>query len=570
MKKDVLETKHYNRMSSSFEFVRHEKKLIFITDGVTLDCKGKAQLKDHTFARIVSGLNHFLYFWWMKDRAVYNRITSMIIQRLYSIHNALVRFNETTEKTLANRVELIKEFSTVEEEMASYIVQYTICICDDTIVENESTTDVALTNSDARVLAAISLMIKFNFIYSSLLRGNSPFEKSLEFCVDKLISTLIQQYNKYIHDNNMSNDMDYHASIDMFIYSLIKKIFDKEAKSAFKNKFLQIGKDYSKLAISRRVTIMSSLKAYVPQLRNEDVASKYKLVDEDNVRSIIKEIYFTYTTSDYEDFVFNAKNIAAYFQHTLRSILTKQDLTDDLPDINIPEYLIDESDDKSNKRDVAYFEDKAAHLYELRKKTIVDLFKSFIDELRMMNNVNFIDELKLFKINKKHQLSMFIIYKIFLCLTGECKIYTRVLGVYSRVLLLVFYYKVKTNPNLSMFCDIVECLKLQSTDINTMSDEQIDDLLRRHNMTDPKYRYIKNLLVLYNSPNGTQIQINPEILATFIKMIEDPYAMKRILFTSPKTPPKGYIEFENVFDEPLESVAPEVITYMHKYIKGEI
>lgn len=574
-KKDSLEKKQVeinnplkSCMPSFFAYNNIDKNMSFIFNGTSYDCRSKAQFKPYTFARMVSGLNHMLSYYYDTDPdGAYTKICSNILRYITRVHNVSLDLSRKDAVSLADRIVAIKEATVVDVDFCTYIVKYVDAVSDNKIDESTSTTDLSLNNQIANIIAVVSVVIKFNYLLSGLLRGSIVYDKSVEFTIDKIIDRSLKAviifYKLDVDEETLFNQLD------SYIYNSGLKIFNDSAKSYYKSKFETLGKDSIKVATARRVTIVASLRGYFPKLRDEETAKKYLTDDvKDNTSVIEKEMnerYFNSIEYNWRDFTFNTLNMAVYFRETLKRIIKSQDLSAPLPGLNNISFLQDANDD-SKATTSSQFDDKKRHLYNLRRDTMEYVAKDFITELSAIPDHSFLTTIKKFKCSKQHAFNTFVCYKILLCLTGEAKTYYKVLGIYNKLLLALFYYRIKYNPNMIMFHDLVEIMKMNPTDIPSLSSEQMEIYLESNGLTEEKYKKASSLFVIYNLGNDQRV-IDPSVFCSFMGLIENPDKLFNLLFPNNKYNTSEVIKkYENVVVNPAanttEEVKKKVINYM--------
>lgn len=551
-----------------FSFNAQLKSVTFVYNGSLISCHSRAQFKAHTFARLVSGLNHFLVYWYNTDKDVYNKICSHLFYGIINAYNAFKDIQTVKEVTNAERIEALKNYSIPSLDLCYYIVEYVEACSDNVIDESLSTTEVTLTNFDAKILASISVAVKVNYLYSGLLRGDITFDKTIEFTIDLLLNRIIEAINKFYATKNT---IDQQSIIDSYIIGLIGRIFNKRAKSSFKRKLEEFGSDVVKISSVHRSSIIASLRSYFVKLKDRETAIKYS-INKDSKAEIddkMSNMYYTIGFTSYKDFSFNSLNMAAFMNITLEKSIKAISFSESLPDVNINDFLIDANDEKSNKREISYFDDKRKHLYNLRKDTMVDTISQFIDELRMDKvDINFLNFMKYFKLTKKHPFNTFIEYKILLCLTGEAKTYYKTIGNYGKLILALFFYKVKSNPSLIEFHSLVDIMVQDASDVPTIKEDYLKTILEENGLLDPKYIKSLPIFVMYTTPNtNSTYVIEPNMFCNFLKFVEDPKNIIKLLFpNTTQTISSELLKYDNAYKVHMDKAKPEVKEKAFKYL----
>lgn len=554
-----------HHIPSFFAYNKVNKNLCFIFNGTPYDCRSKAQFKMYTFARMISALNHLLAYFYETDMRVYNRICSLTYMDILNVHNISIDLLNKPIVTIADRIKAIKEGTVISKEFCYYIMKYVDDVSDNVIDEASATTSLSLSNKAANILAAVSVVIKFNYLLSGLLRGTLVYDRSVEYVIDSILNNVIEAAADFYKD---INEEELFNGLDSYIYNLGQKIFSNSTKSYYRNKFEMIGKDDVRVATSRRIMIIASLRSYFPKLKDKEVAKKYtnmKEPSDDIINNLMKNMYFN-VSLDWRDFTFNTVNMAVYLNTTLKKMIKSQDLSLKIPDINQISFLQDDNDDSRSTS--AQFDDKKKHLYHLRRDTMEYIIKEFVYELRF-TPVDFRNRIKYFICNKKHNFNTFILYKILLCLTGEAKTYYNVLGIHSKLILALFYYRIKYNPNLVMFHDMIDIMFMNPTEISSISPEYLESVLQSNGFTEAKYLKAKNIFVIYNIRNQ-QKSIDPQVFSSFLNLIEDPKKLELLLFPNLENNiPEAVKENEFKIHNPFDSIPKEIKDKAYNYLRNK-
>lgn len=514
-------------------FSRHLKKIMFHIHGRALNyIIIRSSIQHDTLAKLVEGLNHFLTYYYYTDRSEYEKL-SLHIFKTYSDICIEKKYNSDPLTYQTKQIEMIVKYCQLDEYLIDRICKYVKDNSIDNINSTDATTDITLNNEHTSVLACIATAIKFSYLHASLLRGSDmKFEETMLEFIDPLMSNVIEAAKKYWNFNPDETDEDYneseemHSYLDNFIIQLVTKTWNAAADASFKRKFEETGKDTFYYARKHKISIITAFKKYMPPAINEEVAMKYA----DN-RETAKTVYFT-IGKDYRDFKFVAKNLAAYIQTTIKNIITRQDTKVDILDVNIPDFIIDGTDEKSVRKDVAFYEDKFKHLFELRKNTAVSLFRQIIDELGKYDlDMSFI---KRFKVAKNHIFNQFILHKCLLSLTGESRVYSETFGLYNKFILLLFYLGVKHREDLAFIHRTIDIMMLEPTAMLTQTEDQIQEYLTLHDIKDISPRAFNSVLKLY-SDDRTQIVLSKDDFLDIFVFMQSPARIRNLLFPNTYT-----------------------------------
>lgn len=523
-------------------FSRHNKKIRFHVVGKSITYTTvKSSIQPDTLAKLCEGLNHFLVYYYDTDRETYEEIVFHIYKTFFDIQ-ADRRDKMTAEGYALNQIPLIIKYCQLDEKLCDWICRYVKDNSVDNINATDATTDITLNNEHTNVLACIATAIKFSYLHASLLRDNLKFEETMVEFVDPLISNIVTSAEKYFdfnateevdEDEEFDNQEEMHSYLDNFIIQLVTKTWNGAADASFKRKFEETGKDTFYYARKHKISILTAFKKYLPPAVDDETAMKYA-----DSKENAKKVYYT-KEKDYKDFKFVAKNLAAYIQKTIRNIITTQDTKVDILDVNIPDFIIDGTDERSVRKDVAFFEDKYRHLFDLRKTTAVGMFKQIVDELNKYDlDMSFI---KKFKIGKHHIFNQVILHKCLLSLTGESRVYSETFGLYNKFLLLLFYLGVKGRQDLAFMHKTIDLMLLEPS-LGTLENEaEVEKYLKAHDVKEISSRAFCSVLKLYTDGNKT-IVLGKDDFLDILTFVSSPARVRNLLFPSTYTNEEDRVE----------------------------
>lgn len=532
-------------------FFRSQKKIKFTYNKKPMTFSTvKTSIQPDTLAKLCSGLNHFLMFYHATDEATYREISTYIF-KTYADICADITYKLTPELYAKNQIPLIVKYCQLDSYLLDKICYYVRCNSVENIVSSDATTTITLNNEHANVLACIATAIKFSYIYASLLRGVLKFEEVMNEFKDELIANVIQEAQKYFKLSSVDDEddnVDMHSYIDNFIIQLVSKTWNSAADANFKRKFEETGQDTLYYARKHKVSILTSFKKYLPPAIDEEHAMKYAIDEED-----AKRVYYT-LDKDYTDFKFVSKNLAAYIQKVIRNIITSQETRVSILDVNIPEFIIDGTSERSANKDAAFYEDKFRHLFEARKKTAVDIFRKIVHQLNQYQlDLGFI---KQFKVSKAHLFNQVVLHKCLLALTGESRVYSETFGLYNKFLLLLFYLNVKHRPDLAHIHRTIDIMLMNPSNLISTTDEQIEEFLHNNGIDDVNPRAFNAALKLYSN-SSAQIILTKEAFLQVFELLESPSRVRHLLF------PEIYTEEEDKIEE---AVIPDRIAELHEHL----
>lgn len=545
-------------------FYRTQRKIKFVYNKRVMNFSTiKSSVQPDTLAKLCSGLNHMLMFYHETNEEEYNTISKHIF-KTYADICADIRYKLKPETFAQMQIPTIVKYCQLDSYLIDRICNYVANNNVGNIVSSDATTSITLNNAHANVLACIATAIKFSYVYASLLRGIMKFEEVMPEFIDSLISNVIQSAQNYfdIHEiSDVDNQNDYgydfsnsddtvemHSYLDNFIIQLVTKTWNSAADNNFKRKFEETGQDTYYYARKHKILILTSFKKYLPPAATEDIALKY--ADDTDTA---KKVYYT-LEKDYKDFQFVSKNLAAYVQKVIRNIITNQETRVTILDVNIPEFIIDGTSDRSVRKDAAFYEDKYRHLFEARKKTAVSLFNQIVTELNKYQlDLSFI---KKFRIAKSHTFNQVILHKCLLALTGESRVYSDTFGLYNKFLLQLFFLGIKTRQDLSHLHRTVDIMLMDPSNMMSNTDEQIEDFLIYQGVEDVNPRAFNSVLKLYSN-NNDQIILSKEAFLELFMFLESPSKVRHLLFPSTYTDEEDKVEVYEI---------PDNIKMIHNYI----
>lgn len=498
----------------------------------------KSPIQPDTLAKMCNGLNHFLMFYYDTDIEEYNNISKHIFKTYADIcADKLYKLKPETYAQM--QMPLISKYCQLDSYLIDRICYYVKNNNVENIVSSDATTNITLNNEHANILACIATAVKFSYIYASLLRGVLKFEEVMVEFIDDLMANVIDGARKYfvISNPDLQNGnsdaaneyidtIDMHSYLDNFVILLVSKIWNTAADPNFQRKFEETGQDTFYYARKHKISMLTSFKKYLPPAIDDEHAMKYA-----NGKEESKRVYYT-LDKDYKDFQFVSKNLAAYIQTVIRNIINKQETKVDILDVNIPEFVIDGTSERTIKKDAAFYEDRFRHLFDARKDTAINLFKQIITELKKYDlDLSFI---KNFKISKTHLFNQLVIHKCLLCLSGESRVYSETFGLYNKFLLLLFYLGIKSRPDLDYLHDVVDIMVMNPSNLVSTTDEQIEEFLAENNASDIHPRAFNAVLKLYSNATSQKMLTKEEFLNVFL-FLESPSKVRHLLFPNTYT-----------------------------------
>lgn len=510
-------------------FKKIDKDIIFVHKGrssLTFTKYNDTSATD-TRVKLISGLNHFLRFVYdYRSEDDIEFINKFIVGIFIDCINDANEINNSKDYAKDVKRLLIKHCSldneTFLEIVAAYVDKTTVM----SIEEDKATTDITLLNKHAKALNIVSLLIKFTFLISSLLRCDMTYNETLLLYMDPLSNNAFRAFLKHGEDDFTDADVDALATeIDEFLFKSVTKLWNDHAtKKSYVDKFKSIGIDSMTAAKKNKMDVYSSFKKYIPVCVSHEVAKKYS-----SSENAMLELYWT-ADKAFDDFKNVTINLASYMQKTLKNVILGQDLNKQFSqDINVTNILVNSNEENSLRRDNSLYEDKEGHLLELRQASGKALFKMVIEEIEQYE-FDIRKETPAFNIENNHPFNQFILSKILLSLTGEHRVYKEFYGNFSKVFLALFYIKIKDSDEFNYISDVIDVMKCNgkpNTDIYKLQtiENFLDDVGLK---VDPVL--FKSILGVYSNANGDNFILEASQFYKIFKFLESPARVRSMLF----------------------------------------
>lgn len=502
-----------------------KKTIVFIYNGVAFPiARLQTGIKPDTITKIAEGLNHFLYYYYLKTDGSYEELTEELFNYFLKTKNRFQQVRDDINNNSSKEMMLaIEEVGKLIPLFIDRAAEYAYNIQIPNIDESKATTDVTLTNNTALLLAAISVVMKLSFIFVNNANIRLKWIDTITYYDEYLVSELTDRLVEI--DPSISPNID--DELLSFLYDRVANLWSSSPES-YKEKFASIGLDVSTHGSKNKIDIYNALKKYVPQVITYEIGRDvYECVSEKE----LKDLYWT-EGKDFNHFKFVSQNMAAYIQRTLGDINSMQDQNKSVTDVNVAEVLMETAgEDASSRREESLYEDKQKYLYELRKKTVVDLFKVFIEEFNR-SYPNYYNVIKMMNINKENSFNQYILGIILLSMTGECFVYRDVLGVYGKVFLALFYLRAKESPILQPISDKLEIMHAEKQSVNThFPEDKIIEHLEKIGRTDllNKVQTIAEVCTTYHTSNQ-MIELSPSLFIEILDLFKNPSRVRNLLF----------------------------------------
>lgn len=508
--------------------------------------KSKSPLATDTFTKLISGLNHFLVYFYHTDIDAYTNIISIIQNTIVNIHNDIVELQDITNVN-QHSIELdilLKKYCSFEnnKELLQYFVRYINDNKVENIDESLARTEITLTNHDANILSTLTIAVKFAFIFSSLMRGNIVFDETLYNFGDAMTQNVIDVYIDMM-DSELTKDADeetiealklqVHSNIDNFIYQLVNKVWISTNTTAYRQKFKDNGVDSLDLSKQHKVTILSAFKKYIPPIISAEIGRTYIEDSSMSDSDIIKAVWYQETFKDYRDFKFININMMKYVQFTIESIMKKKSTKGTISTINQSDFIFDTAQGIELQQRVNGKPEVDNNIFtKIRKFKAEKFFKHICEKCSTdyTEHMDFIKEnTKLININKNHKINLYIMNVIFLDNLGEYKNIYSLYGEFNKFILMIFYITIKSNNEIMEKFNIESVLNSILSEVTQFDTTSINDIENIINSNKEEYSYVNDStdVELINSMcktykyKDTYIEVKPREVLDFIYLLNE-------------------------------------------------
>lgn len=483
----------------------------------------QTSLRPDTLAKTCEGLNHFLYYYFLKENDEYEELTSELFKFYIKTKNTFTKSRNVhpsrqEEELMAAIAEVGRLSTFLIDKAAEYVENNSVPSID----EKKASTDITLSNETALLLTGMSVLMKLCFLYVNNANLKMRWIDTIPYYDHYLLNEMnrnLMKYNDKVPDNNVDKLLE-------FIYARVDVLW-KDSPESFRDKFHDVGLDIPHFGTRNKVDVFSALKKYIPPVLTYEIAEEiYECRDKED----LKNIYWT-EGKEFKHFQFVNQNVAAFIQTVLKNINSSQNKQEKIIDVNVADILIENAgEDNNNRKEITLYEDKTKHLYYLRKKTSTELFKKFTDELAE-NYPDYLNIVDKFKISKDHGFNQYILGLILLSMTGECLIYRDVLGVYAKVLLCLFYLRAKSSDIFEGATEILDIMLMDPAPTNLHFTEEF--ITKYFEENDSKFTnkatVIHQICTGYHS-GDKMIILDPFVFDQLLNIFSNPSVMRNILF----------------------------------------
>lgn len=480
-------------------------------------------LRVDTVAKICEGLNHFLYYYYLKNNGEYEEVAANLFDYYIKTKNIFQKAREVIDNNSSKvMMKAIERVGKLNHFMIEKAAEYTKAIEVPSINEEKATTTVTLTNHTTLLLAGVSVLMKLCFLYVNNAQIKIKWVDTISLYDEYLVGELAEEFAKI--DPEVPNNLQ--DEVLSFLYDRVANLWSSSTE-AYREKFNSIGLDIGSYGSKNKIDIYNALKKYVPQVITYDIGRD---VYECRTKKELRELYWT-EGKEFEHFKFVSQNMAAYIQSTLGEINSTQDQNADIIDVNVAEVLIETAGEDNQRREESLYEDKQKHLYNLRKETCVDLFEVFIKEFNECYP-NHYSVIKDINIDESNSFNQYILGVCLLSMTGECFVYRNVLGVYAKVILALFYMRIQDNEMFTQIIDKFEIMKSEKQSKNThFPEDKIIEYLEKVGREDllTKVSTISEICTTYHNSNG-MIELPPNLFIEIMDLFKNPSRVRHLLF----------------------------------------
>lgn len=505
-----------------FVFSRLDHGIQLTFNGANLIFVEQTQLAFDTLSKLSEGLNHFLEYLYRTSIDNYNEVGSYLLSKLMEIKQESMSVLNNDETYMETRDMLIRKHFKPHFKIFQFACEYvsntSVANADESKVGIE---DVAMRNIDCDILHALSVIMKISYIMIADLRGSVKFENYVELFMDEILRDIIKASKDYFDYSVYEYDEDdLHDYIDTVMTSVYRREWIKNTPK-FQTKFEEIGLDVNKFSIKNKVKIFTSLRKYVPALR-----------DMNDPNYIIEgvepsKVYWT-RDKNFEDFALINKNMTSYIRGTSRSICRDQDSRLPIPNVNMPDFIQDGSDDVVIRKEVSLYHDEEKHLYEIKKNETVILFKEVINKLISIDDNNDLPVKDILKL-KDHPLNNYILHRIVYALTGDSRIVCDQLGSLKFMVIFMFYEIIKTNDSVPQFLkNMIPAMMFDVVGQDPILDYDLDVILKENGINIP-VDVFRSIMPIY-SDGVHSFLLKHEDVIEFYKFMDEPHNVRSIIF----------------------------------------
>lgn len=521
-------------------------------------CVAQSGSRLQSITRMVeSGLNHMLDYWYHTDEKIYTEVCEELYKNYINIHNFLYNTKNSGKSVYSSRKKMIDLYCYPTAPIIKYaIIHFVLDLTNCNIINKKAMTDITVTNASATAIAIASFYFKYLELFSEMnperaIKSEIKHEKfnMLEKAIHMSISDLIsfrtdtENVNNNIKDAFEVDDVselkfdDIRDSVYGFVTDRANYLWNVSSTSGYESKFLEAGYDRNWNEYECLYAVFTSWKKYcAPLIDDKDLINKYVVnqMYKDTGNKLDASNFHYKLGVNYKDFEFATKQVSGYIQSVLQmtngSSITKQQL----PNINVHEFLHADTD-SIRRQEATLLEDSKVSLYDIRVESSQMLFSSIMSELSHLAKVNNIPNvLKLadeFSLIKTHKLNSYILAKIFLSLSGERDIYKDIFGVYSKLFLALFYIRVMTDSRYITYRHIAECMRLTPSTVSGDSIKTVvDEFISSNNLDKNLSSSFQNICRSYiNSVAGISSNITVSQFYDFFMFMDNPYNVRHIM-----------------------------------------
>lgn len=294
----------------------------------------------------------------------------------------------------------------------------------------------------------------------------------------------------------------------------------------FQAKFEEVGKDVVNLSFGTMLKIFAALRKYVPPLLDLD-NPKFSYIPEKDRTTVYWNI-----NQNWRDFGFVNMNLVGYIRNTISQIIKRQDTKSPIPNVNIPDFIQDSgADDGFVNKEYSLYYDKRKHMYIASKPVTLQLFK---DTLRAIDALDEEKEINLailrdISLSSEHIMNNFILNKILLALTGDCRVYVEQLGAYAKFLLLLFYERIMRDPDLDFFKSIAQTIVMTPTQVPLYDANRLQELISGMKLGDISVDAVGELMPVYTKGEYSVV-IDSDTVVDFYVFLSNPSRIRNLLF----------------------------------------
>ncbi|MGL5719034.1 MAG: hypothetical protein ACRCX2_38895 [Paraclostridium sp.] len=488
-------------------------------------CCTKVNEADDTIDKMLSGLNHFLYY--VEHIIGDSKKTELRIVIDEIIGKRIASTRPEIYETVDTRVEAYQHLTKFPHEFLDLIVRYTLhSTVYNSIVDNGRET---INKPEAMVLSMLSLLLKFTYLINKMLNVGS-FTDTMYIVYDSLLLQITNAYRQHLYlkvaifqsgcdierrDHRYLQTKDVIEGILCFCQSISETEWTTGNIHTLRNKFDEVGDTTDNIVDLVIMAVISALKKHTVIIKDEETMIKLFPNPEDQQKN--RKLSYDYTKHDWDDFACVTLNLLSYIRKTLGDN-TKNTAKRKIQTV-VTTVGLNMSDDVSSFKSEIYYEANFTTQVKEKKKIIEDLVSTSLDYI-VENKLH--DELNKISNRTPHILSKMLFKGILVAVYRERDMVSDLTSKYAALpvtTLLDIFKQRNIFPTIS---------KIVNSNRTTNSKYSTDDLKRIFASDSTVARYgeyafnaIKDCFSTYVDDEGNDLVLTIQEFTDFKNYIHD-------------------------------------------------